>query len=858
MPAFITNTVHIQRYADAVYGVQVGSATLAQVNQDITSLGGIDKALNAYFVGSGQTNATVAANIVKNVGIVVGGTITAAAVTDATAYVLGQLNANKGNEGATIKNILNLVGNLTADPVYGAAAVKFNADVDRSVAYTGSVDVTAGTVVPVAGTTFVLTTGGDAPAATSADDVFNGALTFTSATAATTSTFNLADSIVGGAGADTLSLVIDGTVAVTDTNTVTMALPAAAVSVETVSIRDVTVANLGTYTVTTALALGVNADNFAGATKFVLDRNSATTSATSGTITNGVAFTNLLGTQTVSISGTSTGTHTAAAKTGQTSSIVEFDSLGTSSSVSYTAPTLATTVNVNSVNAASTVASLTAAGATTVNINAAQNLTLTSLSATSATTIAVSGAGNTTITSTLPSSATSVVSTGTGSLSVTPGAVTTSVTGGAGNDTVTVGTYVFSSTGVLNGGAGTDTIAIADSTTTVFTTASKANISGFETLAVTGSGKTFDYSSLSGLTSLVLNAGTSATISGITSTTPITVAADQATSVTFNITGATNPANTTDSLTLTLDKAGAATVSSVVTVAEIISNGLESLTIVSSGVLGNTSATSDDNVITSLASLSTSNLTTVTLQGASDLSVTTGAIGKSLNINGSAATGNLTIQARGDTLAVAVTGGSGADKIQGTKATDYIIGGAGNDRLVGGEATDATSNGADNLTGGAGADVFVFTGTDAATTLGSSFVGASSAVTGMAKVLDFVQADGDRLSLKAFAAGNAITDTSGTSATISALNFAGTISAANLTAAINAAFVDTDFVTSGAQALGANSAVIFNWSDRAFVVVNDGTTGYAATSDFVVEITGATLKAGDAALGTLVVGNYFV
>ena len=287
MPAFITNTVHIQRYADAVYGVQVGSATLAQINQDIISLGGIDKALNAYFAGAGQTNATVAANIVKNVGIVVGGTITAAAVTDATAYVLGQLNANKGNEGATIKNILNLVGNLTADPIYGAAAVKFNADVDNAIAYTGASDFAIGSVVS-SGAAFTLTTGVDTP--TNATLV-NGVIDFAGGNlVGAASTLNAGDRITGTSGtADTLNVTLQNTngtgigagtqTAVQQVITMSVPVPTAAV-VNTVSYGGVTT-NVATGTTSTthgdALAAAINQSAGQVIAVFTAAANPATT-----------------------------------------------------------------------------------------------------------------------------------------------------------------------------------------------------------------------------------------------------------------------------------------------------------------------------------------------------------------------------------------------------------------------------------------------------------------------------------------------------------------------------------------------------------------------------------------------------
>jgi len=208
MPAlFITNTVHIQRYADAVYGVVIGSTTLAQVNADITARGGnIDTALNAYFASSATPNATVATNLVKNIGIAVGtGSITAQQVTDAVTYVTALLNANKGNEGATIKNLLNTYANATADATYGAAVAKFNLDVDNALAYTGSIDSATG----VTGSApFALTTGVDNK---SLSGTFQADLLFNPGTGTQVQSLQTGDTLTGTGTADILNAALNGT-----------------------------------------------------------------------------------------------------------------------------------------------------------------------------------------------------------------------------------------------------------------------------------------------------------------------------------------------------------------------------------------------------------------------------------------------------------------------------------------------------------------------------------------------------------------------------------------------------------------------------------------------------------------------
>ena len=66
---FPTNAAQVQAFAGALYGVQVGSATMAQVTADITAAGGLNNALNAYYTASfgsakvADVGDTVAANI---------------------------------------------------------------------------------------------------------------------------------------------------------------------------------------------------------------------------------------------------------------------------------------------------------------------------------------------------------------------------------------------------------------------------------------------------------------------------------------------------------------------------------------------------------------------------------------------------------------------------------------------------------------------------------------------------------------------------------------------------------------------------------------------------------------------------
>ena len=169
MAILATNAVQIARFANALYGVQLGSATNAAVLADITAAGGLDNALNSYYASSfgSKTSAQVAAVMVANLGIVAGSNgLTAAAVTDATNYIVATLNAAPAaGKGAAVKSILNLWANIADDAslasTYGAAATAWNANVAAAQAYTASNAADAAVGAVVSGQTFTLTTGAD-------------------------------------------------------------------------------------------------------------------------------------------------------------------------------------------------------------------------------------------------------------------------------------------------------------------------------------------------------------------------------------------------------------------------------------------------------------------------------------------------------------------------------------------------------------------------------------------------------------------------------------------------------------------------------------------------------------------------
>jgi S-layer protein len=223
MALFPTNAAQVQAFAGALYGVQVGTSTMTQVNSDINAAGGLNNALNAYYTASfgSVTTATVAASLVANIGI------SAANAAAATAYVTGVLNSTAANaRGAAIMNILNQLAGLTADATFGADAAAWNTKVESAVAYAGASNVAFGSTVSQ-GSVFALTIGVDAITGTSGNDTFNSNYDVINGA----HTLSGLDALDGGAGNDTLNI--------TDSNggNVDVSLPTTVKNIETVNVQ---------------------------------------------------------------------------------------------------------------------------------------------------------------------------------------------------------------------------------------------------------------------------------------------------------------------------------------------------------------------------------------------------------------------------------------------------------------------------------------------------------------------------------------------------------------------------------------------------------------------------------------------
>jgi VCBS repeat-containing protein len=188
------------------------------------------------------------------------------------------------------------------------------------------------------------------------------------------------------------------------------------------------------------------------------------------------------------------------------------------------------------------------------------------------------------------------------------------------------------------------------------------------------------------------------------------------------------------------------------------------------------------------------------------------ASGASLTVDGSNLTnGTDTLTLDGSAIGANSTlhliGGAGGDTLLGGNGQDSIVGGDGNDTITGG-------NGRDFLTGGAGADTFVYAAPSESTSTNYDTI----------TDLDFSQ---DHIHLSGYFV-NAI-DTAVTTGTAGPSNF------------------DFHMETSvGASQLAAHDAVLFTadhggYAGHTYLVIDlNGTAGYQAGSDLVIDITGAT------------------
>ena len=696
---FPTNAAQVQAFAAALYGIQVGTSTMTQVNADINSAGGLNNALNGYFNASfgGLPTTSVGTLVATNLGL------TGDALTSGSAYITGVLNqAAPAARGAAIESVLNLFAGLTADKTYGAAATAWNSKVANAVSYTGTGDVPLGSVVASSGQVFSLTAGTNVFTGTAGDDTFDAGLSSSSL-----QTLNSGDKLSGGEGTDELFAVVNGSVT-----------PAAISSIENVTLTNITT--------------GATVD-LSNATGLKNVSNQASTVA-------------------MTLAGVSKSANVTVRDTAIAGQVVSF------SDVTGTADAAA--VNVQNVTGAAT---LTVAGVEELTLNSTGSATNVLATLTTVDTKTLKVAGNqgmnagtlSTAVTKLDASANTGVLAGVTAIMANTGANFT-VVGGSGNDSITLGSSGGNDN--VDGGAGNDTIIY----TANLTTADTINGGdGTDTLRATAA-NLVTISAATPTTYTVTNVETIQATDAPANNSSITVQNISATATRLNLatTGAVI-AGTGDSVvggagsfTLGLggsaagNTAGLLTNASTLTVTDTGTGTDDSVTILNSAV--NSTTGLNVNVYAS-SNLAINGYETVTINSGSIGASATAALGtvtvtgdatdkETVKFSGSnnvtvgvitadivdasaltAASGTVLTMVTNST-ATTVIGSAGIDilfgntalasSVDGGAGNDTITGGTGNDTLLGGDGADTITTGGgagDSVDGGAGNDVVVAT-----------------------------------------------------------------------------------------------------------------------------------------------------
>lgn len=691
------------------------------------------------------------------------------------------------------------------------------------------------------GQTFTLTTGVDTWTGTAGNDTIIGTQ------GGATSTFNTADSIDGGAGIDTLAVAFEGTAAGT--------LNAASVkNVEIISVR-----NVGATAGGTGVLLTVDGTNFVGATEFVSDRSSSAvkfdnigkadvTVVGNGAVTNGD----------VTISAAAAGSVTDAFVLN-----LKDGTKGASAIVVNDAQADWTEATINSTGAANTVGAVNLSGAgaagadhtiKTLTINAATNLTTGAITgfdtgATVTNTIKVNGAATSVNIGAVAGAIDVLDASG-----LTAGGLTATlananhtkikVTGGAGNDVITVDSLqLLKADGAfVDAGAGTADRLVLTAALPGTTAANKeaaALFKNFEELQV-NNGVLQDAALFTGSTigAIRISAGTAAN-TGVTN-----LSAAQAANVTV-LAGVTTVASdfiqigvkdatvtgNIDTVKITVDNGVATDNATVQKLGSLDLAGVEKLEV--TGV--------DAWSITDLTKAT--DIDSIVIKGAAASSLTLGTVNLAINssIDATAATGTVTIdasaaQAGAAAKGLAIKGATAAvNDIKDSKQADVITGGDKADVVT-------YTGGADVVTLGKGGDTFTFSSSND----GWTAQGGTAAGTG-GVIFKFVA--GDSIS-KAGA-------TNGVDATVTD-KIEGVSGAAYASGAGHRFILDTDVTATAVKADGA--AVVFgtttvtNAGDfyvyvasttSAFVYQDSDGNGKIDAGDFAIEIVGANLTASD-------------
>ncbi len=433
------------------------------------------------------------------------------------------------------------------------------------------------------------------------------------------------------------------------------------------------------------------------------------------------------------------------------------------------------------------------------------------------------GAGNDTM---IGGTAADVLNGGAGDDIITTTLGNDTIDGGDGDDTVIAATFADLQGDVVTGGAGTDTLILGQTLTLA---GQVSGVSGFETLGTSATQILSFFAANQNFTRVNFTAANNISLIGANSAVATVGLFDTGLGNTHEFRRAGEPVvigplvgpdNTgTTALALVNDR-GAAVNASIVSVVHE-----ESLTI--------STGSNAANDLT-IAQLRANSATSLTITGAGDVAVTLVGATTLSNLSATASTGTVNIDASSSTVALlasgansaanTLVGGSGNDVINGGFLADVLVGGAGNDTLTGNDGADTLTGGAgsDALTGGAGINFFVY----GATITDSSI----STTTAAAAGFDTVNLTSDPLGADVFDFNAPV------AAIVAAPVAAGVALAATGTLVLgqlNSAFIAADDNTANVEA-----AIITFATGQQFLVVDSNADQMITAADNVVQLVG--------------------
>ena len=183
----------------------------------------------------------------------------------------------------------------------------------------------------------------------------------------------------------------------------------------------------------------------------------------------------------------------------------------------------------------------------------------------------------------------------------------------------------------------------------------------------------------------------------------------------------------------------------------------------------------------------------------------------------------------------------------GTPGNDILTGTPGNTNLVGNDGNDilVCSSSKDTLTGGIGADRFLYSGNNQNAAL------QKSSVITLDRITDFNAVQGDRIWLD-FDNNRDIVQLPKN------LFNAKDVTGKTLTNAVKSAYADKNYKLRGKQALNAKEAVFFEWQNHTYLSVNDTRRQFTSSRDLVIDVTGIQMFTQDTVSGAIAVPKYFI